>query len=232
MALLGNPASTAEQTRIKAVLGNILVQTVEMQAARVAGTSTHKSQRKKGQQGLPARLLRQLKSFQQRYTQMVTSGPSPEAVHEFLNALYADRQLFWIVNLAMLQVSQSHLTLFRKREHQQAVFDALDPAFEFAGKQLRASVRPGATDPAYEQMVRALAALYLAVTGTFPGRSSDAMQDGLEQGRFLALCRLMAAAVNDALPDEYRRRTPSDLVKTVRRMVKELKAERGTAEAP
>jgi hypothetical protein len=160
----------------------------------------------------------------------VASGATPAATQEYLNTLHEDRQLFWIVNLAMLEASRDHMVLFWKRERQQGLFVALGPAFELAEKQLKSAVRPGTTDPAYEQMVRALAALYLAATGTFPGRSSDAMRDGFEQGSFLALCRLMAAAVNDALPDDQRRPSPPDLVKTVRRMVKELKAEWRPAE--
>lgn len=87
-------------------------------------------------------------------------------------------------------------------------------------------VKPGASEPALEQMVRGLAALYLDCSGSMPGRS-NILHDGemVEGGPFIDTCRYLAEAVNDALPVDLRRSIPCDMTKIARKVIEELKEE-------
>lgn len=181
--------------------------------------------RRRPPKGLPARLLMRLRDIQDRHGLLTANGADPADIAQFMQELRTDRELFWIVNLALSESSSQHLVLFRKAEHQKPLFEALGVAFQMSEDQVDGALRRGATDPALEQMTRGLAALYHDVTGELPGRTWVDASDSPEQGRFLALCRLLAEAVNQSLPKEFQRKKLPSMTKTVRRMVKEFKNE-------
>ena len=92
-------------------------------------------------------------------------------------------------------------------------------------------MKSGHSDPVFEQLARALAALYLESTGRRPGRTVKFM-DFEETGTFTALCRCMAKAVCDAMPKEAQRDQPPDMVKAIRRISAELRAETAAPATP
>lgn len=239
LEILGHRLPKSNHARFVAYLSLIFAHAVEMEAARCQDSDDPvqnpapplPTAKRRPPKGLPAKLMVRLRRVHKSYDEMRNHGVRSGDIRKFLEALFADRQLFWIVNLAVAESSRQHLVLFWKNDHQQNLFAALGPAFDLSERQLKSATRRGATDPAFEQMTRGLAALYLEFTGELPGRSTDGMNEGREQGSFLALCRLMAEAVNNALPPDCQRKTPPDMDKTVRRLVKELKGERTSAKS-
>lgn len=234
IAALGPRLLPCRRDQFITYLALIFAHTVEIELARCKALadlqpSTATKSAKTGRRhpkGLPVRLLLRLRAMRDRHIQLMAGGASPVEIAQFLKDLRADRELFWIVNLAMTESSGKHLALFWKEDHQGQLFEALSLAFQMGEDQLAGAIRRGATDPALEQMTRALAALYHDITGEPSGRTwQDMSDDHPEQGPFLALCRLMAEAVNQTLPAKYQRKTLPGMAKTVRRMVKELKLE-------
>lgn len=233
VSALGPHLPPEHRGRFDTFFSLIFVHTVDMELARCEAVADWESTRpttpaktgRRPPKGLPARLLRRLQALHETYAQIVARGAGTAEIAQFLKDLRADRELFWNMNLAVTESSGQHLALFWKESYQKRLFDALGPAFQIGEKQLAGALRRGATEPALEQMTRALAALYFDVTGEPPGRVWQDLSDDPEQGPFLALCRVMARAVNQSLPAELQRTVSPSMTKTVRRMVKELKEE-------
>ncbi len=110
-------------------------------------------------------------------------------------------------------------------------FEDLDQVIEDAKAIVSANLKPGAAEPAMEQMARGLAYLYLRATGELPKRSFRDIPPKRDEalhgncGDFIDLCRHMAVLVNEALPENLRRSNPVDMAKPAIRMMTELKLE-------
>ena len=110
-------------------------------------------------------------------------------------------------------------------------FEELGRGIEHAKAIVSASLKPGAAEPAMEQMARGLAGLYLRATGELPKRSFRSIAPKHDKtlrgncGDFIDLCRHMAVLVNEALPENLRRSKPVDMAKPAMRMMTELKLE-------
>ncbi len=110
-------------------------------------------------------------------------------------------------------------------------FEVLGRVIEDAKVIVSANLKPGAAEPAMEQMARGLAGLYLRATGELPKRSFRGEPPKRDEtlhgncGDFIDLCRHMAVLVNEALPENLRRSNPVDMAKPAMRMMTELKLE-------
>jgi hypothetical protein len=110
-------------------------------------------------------------------------------------------------------------------------FEELGRVIEDAKAIVSTNLKPGAAEPAMEQMARGLAGLYLRATGELPKRSFRGEPPKHDEtlrgncGDFIDLCRHMAVLVIEALPENLRRSNPVDMAKPAMRMMTELKLE-------
>ena len=110
-------------------------------------------------------------------------------------------------------------------------FEELGRGIENAKAIVSANLKPGAAEPAMEQMARGLAGLYLRATGELPKRSFREIPPKRDEtlhgncGDFIELCRHMAVLVNEALSENLRCFKPVDMAKPAMRMMTELKLE-------
>ena len=148
----------------------------------------------------------------------------------FFRTLQRNPRVFGVLEVSLKSCSGLQLRSYFLPERRRDIFGGLERAFEVAAETISSTQRPGPSDPVMEQLARALAALYLEMTGQPPGRSNlyTDEDEQIEGGRYLQLCRLMARAIKDALPEHLARQESPDMVKVARRMVAELKAERAT----
>lgn len=153
--------------------------------------------------------------------------PSHPNMVRFFRKLRRNPRVFGVLEVSLRSGSGLHLRSFFLSERRRDIFGGLEKAFEVAAETISLAQRPGPSDPVMEQLARALAALYLEMTGQPPGRSNHYTDEDtqVEGGRYLQLCRLMARAINDMLPKHLARQEIPDMVKVARRMVAELKAE-------
>ena len=157
--------------------------------------------------------------------------PSHPSMVRFFRKLRRNPRVFGVLEVSLRSGSGLHLRSFFLSERRRDIFGGLEKAFEVAAETISLAQRPGPSDPVMEQLARALAALYLEMTGQPPGRSNlyTDEDEQIEGGRYLQLCRLMARAIKDALPEHLARQESPDMVKVARRMVAELKAENAAA---
>ena len=149
---------------------------------------------------------------------------------KFFRTLRRSPRVFGVLEVSLRSCSGLQLRSCFLPERRRDIFGGLEKAFDVAAETICSAQRPGPSDPVMEQLARALAALYLEMTGQPPGRSNlyTDEDEQIEGGRYLQLCRLMARAINDMLPKHHWRQESPDMVKVARRMVAELKAERAT----
>lgn len=146
---------------------------------------------------------------------------------KFFRELRRNPRVFGLLEVALKATSGQHLRGCILSSRQPALFEGLEEAFAFAAASISSAQQSGRSDPVMEQLARALASLYLQATGEPPGRSNDAISESkqIEGGSYLKLCRTMAKAINEALPQHLRRPKAPAMVKVARRMAKELKAD-------
>jgi len=146
----------------------------------------------------------------------------------FFRRLGGDPAVYGLLDVALRSRGSLRLGFHIDRCHRREVFDSLGAAFPLATRVIQTAMRPGRSEPVLDQLARSVAALYLDVTGQMPGRSNDVMSDverQIEGGTYLTLCRLLAKAMNDAMPVGLRQLQDPDMVKACRRMSAELKKE-------
>ena len=149
----------------------------------------------------------------------------------FFRDLRRNPRVFGLLEFALETTNGQHLRGCILPSRQPALFDGLNEAFALAAASGLSVQKSGRSDPVMEQLARDLASLYLQTTGEPPGRSNDAISESkqIEGGSYLKLCRTMAKAINEALPQHLRRPKAPAMVKVARRMVKELKADLNAA---
>lgn len=170
-------------------------------------------------------LVRQeLNILRNRYAALA-NGSDRDAHAEFFQAL--SRALPASARLLEEQILEEHNIRVRRYSSEairNSAFPHIGGVLEELCTIINQGVTTGRSEAALEQMARALAALYHDFVGKRPGRSWLDLV-GTEGGRYLDLCRIMAQAVNDALPADLRRPKAADMAKPARRMVDELKLE-------
>ena len=177
---------------------------------------------------LPTRLRDCLEAFRIRHRELQQRGALPDEICQYLEDIYQEQELFWVLNLVITERCKQHLVLFRREREWQPLFTSLGSVFDEVNQFLQRAERPGPSEPVFEQMARTLAALYLHCTGRLPKRRWDDYKEK-ETGHFTALCRLMARVVNQTLPPAARRKKAPAMVTTCRRVMKELADEQVAA---
>jgi hypothetical protein len=89
---------------------------------------------------------------------------------------------------------------------------------------IRAGITTGPVEPSLDFLARAVVVSMARVTGRVPGRTWIEV-DVEETGAGLEACRVLAAALNDALSDSCRRERPADMAKAFRRAIKAIRSE-------
>lgn len=179
----------------------------------------------------PAQLLDRLQHHRECYHVLKKRKKlSLTSIGRYFENLYGERGLFWVLNALLMERSGHQICMYRLPGLRRVLFDALESEFDVAERCIRLAQLPGPSVPAFEQMARAVIALHFACTGAIPRRTWNPYGEGdRDTGHCIEVCRLLASAVNEALPTEFRRPKPVKMSETARRMMKEFKAELAAA---
>lgn len=167
-----------------------------------------------------------LERYQKEYASLRRNKQTSDIeTMRFIDSLEQNTAVFGLLETKMKSHGRRQLRRYVDPTRHRDPFLCLEDYFADAKLALDRSMKPGRSDPVFEQLARALASLYLECTGTRPGRTVIEIEKSREAGRFTSLCQCMAKAVYDGLQKEVQRDTPPKMIKVIRRISAELRAE-------